>query len=345
MNEYKDFDNYTWCSAKAKDSDVVVSTRIRLARNLKDYPFFPRLDKTGAEEIIDKVKAVPGFSEYSYTDFGTISPMTAASFAERHIVSPEFTSVKIPHGLLADPEKGMYIMICEEDHVRLQCIKAGLALKEAYEAAESAEEAMDVSLDLAYDSKFGYLTHCPTNLGTGLRASVMLFLPAISAAGELRSLQSQLVKLGLTVRGMSGEGSSADGCLYQISNQVTLGISEEETVEKLSGIVESIVNRERTLRDSIKDEMLLRLRDNVRRAMGIMRYAEVMETKELFDLYSKVRLGAAMGMTDGIKCETFDRLLFSSMPATITAETGEKVKSPIDRDTVRAAKARAVIAG
>ncbi len=343
MTDYKHFDRYTWQTESTTDSDVVVSTRVRLARNLKDYPFSPRLDETGAKEIIEKVRTVPEMAEFEYTDFGELAPEVAMSLAERHIVSPEFAGIKSPHGLLADPKNGLYIMLCEEDHLRLQCLKAGSSLTEAYETVMKAEAELDKALDFAYSERFGYLTHCPTNLGTGMRASVMLFLPAISAAKEMGPLRNQLTKLGLTVRGMSGEGSTADGCLYQISNQITLGISEEETVKKISGIVQSIVKRERELRGSVSGEEYLRLRDRVRRAVGIMRYAELMETKELFELYSKVRLGAAMGMTDHITCEMLDGLLFGSMPATITAEAGDAVKTPTDRDAIRAAKARALV--
>lgn len=307
------FEKYNWCKADATQSDVVVSTRIRLARNLKDYPFSPRLDETGEGEIIEKVRSVPEFADYEYTDFTTLPAETAHSLAERHVVSPEFAKIKTAHGLLASPDEGMYIMLLEEDHIRIQCLKAGLALTEAYETAQSAESAIDKKLNVAYSERFGYLTHCPTNLGTGMRASVMLFLPGISAAGEISSLRNQLTKLGLTVRGMSGEGSTADGCLYQISNQVTLGISEDETVKKLSAITESIIKRERELRGSVTGEQYLRLRDSVRRAVGIMSHAELIDTKEMFELYSKVRLGAALGMTDRITCEMLDGLLFTSM--------------------------------
>lgn len=342
MTEYKDFDKYKWNVGEANDYDVVVSTRIRLARNLKDYPFLPRLDDVGVREIIAKVRAVPRLSEYEYTEFDELPENVAMALAERHIVSPEFAASKGPRGLLADPKNGVYIMLSEEDHIRLQCLKAGSSLESAYETAMEIEAAMDKSLDFAYSERFGYLTHCPTNLGTGMRASVMLFLPAITAAKEIGSLRNQLTKLGLTVRGMNGEGSGADGCLYQISNQITLGISEEETVKKLAGITESIVKRERTLRNSIDGEQFLRLRDNVRRAMGIMRYAELIDTKELFELYSKVRLGISLGMTDGVTYDALDGLLFTSMPATITAEAGDNVKTPTDRDALRASKARAV---
>lgn len=342
MTDFRHFDSYTWHSKEAKDSDVVVSTRVRLARNLKDYPFSPRLDETGACEIIEKVRAVPELADFEYTDFGELSPELAMSLAERHIVSPEFAAGNDVRGLLADPDSGVYIMLAEEDHIRLQCLMAGSTLSEVYEKALALERAMDKNLDFAYSERFGYLTHCPTNLGTGMRASVMLFLPALTAAKEIGPIRNQLTKLGLTVRGMSGEGSGADGCLYQISNQITLGISEEETVKKLTGITESIVKRERELRGSVSGEQFLKLRDSVRRAMGIMRYAELLGTKELFELYSKVRLGAALGMTDGVSCEMLDGLLFTSMPATITAEAGDAVKTPLDRDAVRAAKARAL---
>lgn len=344
MTEYKKFDKYKWNTGAAKDLDVVVSTRIRLARNLKDYPFLPRLDETGAREIIAKVRATPALGKYEYTDFEELPSEIATALAERHIVSSEFAAAKGPHGLLADPKAGVYIMLSEEDHIRLQCLKPGSALEEAYNEAVKIEAAMDKSLDFAYSERFGYLTHCPTNLGTGMRASVMLFLPALTAAKEIGSLRNQLTKLGLTVRGMNGEGSGADGCLYQVSNQITLGVSEEETVRKLAGITESIVKREQTLRSSIGGEQFLRLRDSVRRAMGVMRYAELIDTKELFELYSKVRLGISFGMTDGVTYDALDGLLFTSMPAAITAEAGDAVKTPTDRDAIRAAKARALTA-
>lgn len=343
MTDYKDLEKYSWHRDTATDSDVVVSTRIRLARNLKDYPFSPRLNDTGAREIIEKVRKTPEFAGYEYTDLADLPHELALSLGEKHIISPEFAAGKGRRGLLADPEKGLYLMLCEEDHVRLQCIVAGCAIDEAYANASNAEAALDRTLDIAYSERFGYLTHCPTNLGTGMRASVMLFLPAISAAKEISSLQSQLTKLGLTVRGMSGEGSSSDGCLYQISNQITLGVSEEETLKKLTAITESIIKRERELRGSISGEEFLRLRDRVRRAVGVMDYAELIDTKELFELYSKVRLGAALGMTDGITCEIMDRLLFTSMPATITAMEKDRIKTPLDRDAVRAEKVRAVV--
>ncbi len=338
MTYSEKFGKYSWYGREGKDGDVVVSTRVRLARNLCDYPFSPRLDATGAKEIIEKVRAVPAFASFEYTDFEVLPKTEAVSLSERHIVSREFAVADGARGLLADTDKGTYIMLCEEDHARIQCIRAGLDLDGAYRTAAEAEDALEGSLRIAYNDKFGYLTHCPTNLGTGMRVSVMLHLPAISAEGGIRSIQNQLTKLGLTVRGMSGEGSGADGCLYQISNQVTLGISEEETLKKLAAVVETLVKRERELRSAITGERLARLRDRVRRALGTLRYAEFMDTAEMIKLYSTVRLGAALGMTDGIGCHVLDEMLLSSMPATVTVSDGAKTAS--DRDAARAAGIR-----
>lgn len=344
MKKHNDYGKYKWYGNDGTDTDVVVSTRIRFARNLKDYPFAPRLDETGAAEIIEKVKGVPALADFEYTDFGSIDEKTALSFAEKHIVSREFATETGTHALLADPAKGTYIMLCEEDHIRLQVVRAGLALGDSLAEAFRLEEALDRALPLAYSEKFGYLTHCPTNLGTGMRASVMMFLPMMSGSGELRVLQNQLSKLGMTIRGMSGEGSGGDGCLYQVSNQITLGISEEETVKKLCAVVESIIKRERELRKAFASDKGIRVRDSVRRALGTLKYAETVTTKEMLELYSRVRLGATLGMTDGISETKFDEMLFSSMPATLIAESDGKLVTAQDRDIARAKKLRTALA-
>jgi len=340
---YEIFDRYSWKSGSCKDSDVVVSTRVRFARNLRDYPFSPRLDSTGAEEISMKIRAVPEFAGYEYVDMEDTPDLYKAALSERHIISPEFSRVKGQGGLLSSPEDGLYIMIGEEDHVRIQCITEGLDLEGAYKIAAEAERCADNAVGFAFSEKFGYLTHCPTNLGTGMRASVMLFLPAHHAAGRISVLQGELSKLGLTVRGMSGEGSDDSGMLYQVSNQITLGIGEEETIEKLAKVTDSIIKEERRLRGIILENKGVILRDSIRRALGTMRYAELIETGELMTLYGRVRLGASMGIIKGIEPTELDRLLFTSMPAAITASAGDAVKSAVDRDVIRAARVKAVM--
>ena len=194
-----------WYETKGKDRDVVCSTRVRLARNIVDYPFEPKLDEASAKEIISKIKDV--FTEkegYRFVDFQKLSANECMSYAEQHIVSPEFDTKKTPHALFVNEDKQVYVMACEEDHIRAQAIVAGYDLKGAYDRVCEAERMIDSKLNIAYSEELGYLTHCPTNLGTAMRASVMMFLPAMTMNGEMGAIRNQLEKIGLTVRGMRG---------------------------------------------------------------------------------------------------------------------------------------------
>lgn len=334
-----------WYEMTGKDADVVVSSRVRLARNLADYPFGKRLNEPSAKEIIEKVRSVfDGISDYKFTDYSTLDPVIKLSEAERHKISREFASSKGQGALIESEDKQVYIMVLEEDHIRIQSIKAGFSLDEAYSAAQEADKLIDASLRVAYDEKLGYLTHCPTNLGTGMRASVMMFLPALTKAGGIRSLQNQLGKIGLTIRGMSGEGSSADGYLYQISNQVTLGTSEEEIIAKITKICEKIAEQERSLRENLKNDESGRFTDRVMRSYGTMLYATLVDTAELMKLYADVRLGASLGIIDGITPSKLDQMLVRGMPGVLTSEN-KGVTTPGRRDAVRAEMIRSVLSG
>lgn len=334
-----------WYEMTGRDSDVVVSSRVRLARNLADYPFGKRLNDPSAREIAEKVKAVfDSVGDYKFTGFGTLDPIAKRAEAERHKVSPEFVNANANSALIESDSKQVYIMLLEEDHIRIQSIKAGLSLEEAYEAASEADRLIDSTLRVAYDEKLGYLTHCPTNLGTGMRASVMMFLPALTSAGGIRPLQSRLGKIGLTIRGMSGEGSGADGYLYQISNQVTLGLSESEILAKIEGICEKITEQERALREKLKSDEDGRFTDRVMRAYGTMLYATLVDTAELLKLYADVRLGASLGIIEGISPCTLDEMLIRGMPGVLTSENNG-LTTPLKRDAARAEMIRSVLAG
>lgn len=334
-----------WYETKGKDQDVVCSTRVRLARNIVDYPFEPKLDSASAREIISKLKNV--FSEsdgYKFIDFDKLSANECMSYAEQHIVSPEFASKKTPHALFVNEDKQTYIMVCEEDHIRAQAIVAGYDLTDAYNKVYEAERMIDAKLNIAYSDELGYLTHCPTNLGTAMRASVMMFLPAMTMNGEIGAVRNQLEKIGLTVRGMSGEGTRSLGCLYQISNQVTLGITEEETLTKLDGIINHLAERERSLRKSITGDARVELEDKVKRSYGILTYAVKLSSAEFLDLYSDVRLGAAMGIIDNTEPAALDRILMLSMPATLAVSGDASVASnAMLRDKARASLVRKVL--
>lgn len=327
-----------WYNTVGNSSDTVISSRVRLARNLVGYPFASKLDAAGANEIIEKV-SVPleaaGFRKISFSD---ISPIMATSYVERHYVSPEFANKETPHALLLQETGGIAVMVCEEDHLRIQSILPGLSLDDAYRNAVRVEKRLDEDFDFAYSEQLGYLTHCPTNLGTGMRASVMMFLPALTAGGYMDSLAAQLSKIGLTVRGLFGEGSGAAGCMYQISNQITLGITEEETLKKLGDAVAQISESERKARTSISGEALERLTDRILRAEGTLRYAYRMSSAEFMKLFADVRFGIALGIVTDITYEQLGTLLVEVMPATLTLSSENTPKTESARDRLRAQK-------
>jgi protein arginine kinase len=323
-----------WYEENGKEYKYVLSTRIRFARNLADYPFASRMDKTSADEIVERVRGV--FTEYEYTDFIGLDPVKQRSFVEAHLASPDFLSSRFAHGLLT--HANTYIMIGEEDHLRIQAIYPGLALDEAYKEASDACDRVEDKLNIAYDSTFGYLTHCPTNLGTGMRASVMLFLPALTITGQMDKIALQISKLGLTIRGSYGEGSDESGYLYQVSNQVTLGVSEDDTITKLKEIVSTIIESEKRMENALDEREQDKLRDLCNRALGTMKYATLLSSAEFMDLYGKVRMGLNMGYIDDVKYEELDRLSVVTQPATLTLET--KCDDAAHRDKARAAQVR-----
>ncbi len=322
-----------WYIGEGDHNDIVISTRIRIARNLADYPFPVRLDNKSKIEVNEKIRdALDGKENLTYTELKTLTRSQIVSLAERHLISPEFASNSDARALLMSDNEDISIMLCEEDHIRIQVMKSGLALKEAYELADKIDTEINQSLKYAFDEKLGYLTQCPTNLGTGMRASVMLHLPALTAKGQIGSLASTVSKLGLTIRGVYGEGMSAMGDLYQLSNQVSLGISEKSAIDNLKTITLQLAAQERAAREEASKS--IETEDAVFRAYGILKSARILSTKEFMSLISKVRLGAVLGMikTD---LKTINELMVSMQPATINAFVG-KTLSLEERDVERA---------
>lgn len=332
-----------WYDDNSADRSVVVSSRVRLARNLCDYPFEPRLDATGAAEILGKVKAAfSGHEGYAYKDFSALDENEKFSMVERHLVSRELAEKKANSAIVENIEDKLCIMVLEEDHLRFQSIRAGLDLDGALDACLEAEAIMDGAEKLAFDEKLGYLTHCPTNLGTGMRASVMMFLPALTLTGRIRGLSHQLSALGLTVRGITGEGSSAKGSLYQFSNCTSQGQSEEEIIAKLKEAVQKIADTELKLRGELSAQKGEVLRDRIMRSFGIMRYACIMDSDELYRLYSDVRLGVCLGYISTADLCALDRLLISTLPATLSLGQQKKL-SAAERDRLRAETVRSAL--
>ena len=324
-----------WYEIKGNDSDTVFSCRVRFARNLRGYRFDEGLTEKEAKEIIDKIGTALG-PDFTRKDFADVNATMASAMVEQHLISREFAAKKTPHALFCDDNKSISLMACEEDHIRLQCILPGFSLRDAYRFACEADDKLDAGLDIAYDERMGYLTHCPTNLGTGMRASVMLFLPALTEGGYIPSLAHQLSKIGLTMRGLYGEGSASEGCLYQVSNQVTLGLSEEEILRKLEESVGNIIKRERELRGKVSGEAAALREDRIHRAEGILRYATRISSNEFFSLFADLKLGIALGLIDSIKDEQLNALLIHIQPATLTLAAGNSIKNGAERDAYRA---------
>ena len=323
-----------WFDIKGKENDVVLSSRVRFARNIKDYPFAPMLDETGAREIIEKIERA--LDDYTVIDMCEISSVERQSYVEKHIISPAFATSGTPHVLLLSEDKTNAVMVCEEDHLRIQSIHSGLAIKEAYAAACEMDDRIDSDASYAYSDKLGYLTHCPTNLGTGMRASVMMFLPALTQTRMLNNYASQLEKLGLTLRGMYGEGSQASAYIYQISNSITMGITEEETISKLESVVNQLIASERKTREKLSLNDHDRLCDKLMRSSGILRSAYMISSKEFLKLFADLKLGVHLGIVTDVDEGILGELLIGAMPATLMLESERTGIDDTERDKLRA---------
>ncbi len=316
--------------------DIIVSTRIRLARNLDKYPFPAVLNENGREKVTEEVKnAILSSNSTLAKDLKWICMKDLPKeekqeLAEKHLISIEMANSDSGSVLISSDET-MSIMILEEDHIRIQIIKGGAKLKEAWETASLVDDVIEESSEYAFSEEFGYLTACPTNTGTGLRASVMMHLPALTITNNINKIVSSASALGLTVRGLYGEGSKAYGSLYQISNQVTLGMSEEEIIAKLENIAGQIEKHERDARESLKNNR--ELADRLWRAYGTLKYARAVSSSEAKALLSDVILGKNMGIIDIESKIPLMELMVETEPSLIMAK---KSMSPEKRDIKRA---------
>lgn len=325
-------------------NDVVISTRIRLARNLKDFPFPCKLNSQGREKVIEKVRDAvkksnsPVAADFSFIKMSELTSSQSVSLVEKRLVSPEFISETDGRALLISKDECFSIMINEEDHIRLQVITKGLSLEQAYDTADKLDTLLDENLDFAFDEKLGYLTQCPTNLGTGMRASVMLHLPALEKSRAISRIAGNLSKLGLTIRGAHGEGTEPKGALYQLSNQVTLGISEKAAIENLKNITEQLIAQENQARERLCSS--IDIQDAISRSLGILRSALVISHDEALKLLSNVRLGIVSKQITDVSTETIDKLMLAVEPATLTVSLNKNL-SAHDRDIERAKLIRA----
>ncbi|MBQ3074099.1 MAG: protein arginine kinase [Ruminococcus sp.] len=314
---------------------VNISSRVRLARNLREYPFPDRMSDAQKAEVIEKVKAaVLNLSKkLLFVNLSELSELDLVSMVERHLISPEFADKQSGRALAVSEDESVSIMINEEDHLRIQVILPGLCVEEAYRIAEEIESELSLYLNFAFDRNLGYLTQCPTNLGTGMRASVMMHLCAMSETRTVPRIATNLQKLGIAIRGTYGEGTDATSSLYQLSNQVTLGISEAAAVENIRNIALQLSETEKLTRENLMQSM--EYQDKISRSMGILLTARLISYNEAVRLLSNVRLGICEGIIDNVSIDTVDKLIVSIQPASLMRREGRKL-SPQERDKVRA---------
>ena len=331
-----------WTKAEGPHHHIVISSRIRLARNLMKLgmPVFQK--ESDGFSVLQKVKnavetiSCEGKEKLYFYQLQEIPHLERQILLEKHLISPEHCEEGVNKGLIISEDEVISIMINEEDHLRMQAFFPGLQLDKAWELANQLDDALENELEFAFDSKKGYLTACPTNVGTGLRASVMLHLPALSLTKQVGRVLSSLGQLGFTARGLYGEGTEATGNLYQLSNQITLGQTEMDIIQNLTTLALQIVEKEESTRNWLLKENPLRIKDRVGRAYGILQNAAILTSQEALNYLSDVRMGVDMGLLKGLlEQDNLSELMVLAQPAFIQKYMG-KIMDAQERDEVRA---------
>lgn len=331
-----------WMRGNGQDSDIVISTRVRVARNLQHLPF-PLL-ATGEQsgEVLERLTGVlkdqdelQELGPFHTIRLDEIEGLDKRVLVEKRLISPSLADESRNGAVILTEDESVSIMINEEDHLRIQCLYPGFQVHEAWERATKLDDLFEAKVDYAFDDKRGYLTSCPTNVGTGLRASVMMHLPALVMTQQINRILSAVSQVGLTVRGIYGEGSEAVGNLFQISNQITLGQTESEIIENLHSVALQIIEHEKNARERLISESKLRITDRVMRSYGILSYAEVMESKEAAQRLSDVRLGVDLGLLNGPPSSVMNELNVMTQPGFLQKRFGE-IMNHNERDVYRA---------
>lgn len=328
-----------WLDSKGESSDIVLSSRIRLARNIKGFPFEIKMEKKSQEELLEVVKKAVEktdlLKESDYLDATRLDPIRAQALLERHLVSPDFLSAQHPRGVFLSKDQTISLMINEEDHLRFSVFASGLGFDTAYEKINRLDDELNNYLNYAFSPKLGYLTACPTNVGTGLRTSVLIHLPGLVLTKEIEKVLKGVMQIGLSVRGIYGEGTETKGHFFQIANQATLGSSEEEIVEELKKMVSQLVDLEKRARAFFIKNARVELEDKIYRSYAILKNARVITSDEVINLTSAVRIGIGLGIIKGVSLKTLNGILILSQPANLQLYY-KRVMKPQERDIKRA---------
>ncbi len=329
-----------WFDGSGPGAEIVISSRIRLARNLAGYKFLPCLSKKRQAEVLEKLKetilALDLGEKIFFVDVSESSPLEQDLLVERHLISRRHVVGKGPRGAIIAPSESFTAMINEEDHLRVQVFKTGLQLKECWRQIDNIDNEIEKKVAYAFDPDFGYLTACPTNLGTGIRVSVMLHLPALKMTGQIDKFFNAARDTDLMVRGLFGEGTDAVGDFFQLSNQITLGVSEEQIVEEFTdSIVPKIMQFEAMARQTLLTQQADALDDKIQRALGVLRSARLISSQEALFLLSHVRMGINLGRVSGISLDAVNELFMLTQPAHLQLNSGQTL-DPDHRDAMRA---------
>lgn len=324
-----------WYHIPGNEQDIAISTQVRFMRNLVDLPFPSRLDTARARELLNRVGKVLEENGFTRIDMADISRTIAQSLIEKHYVGPSFVRKSLPHALFLNEPCNLSVMVGDEDHIRLQCMLSGLSLRDAYAGADKIESLLDSHLDIAFDKKWGYLTSNPADLGTAMRITVTLCLPMLALSHRMDALSMSLGQMGFLMRRVYGGELRQLGSLVQISNRITLGMTEESLLNRMEVAVKQIIAQERSLRDSAMHSDSHTVTDRVFRAEGILRHAHTLTATEMTDLLTQLRMGAALGLTD-TRIESITSLLVEAMPSTLSIGGDSHPKSDQERNILRA---------
>ncbi|MFQ3546395.1 protein arginine kinase [Halobacillus rhizosphaerae] len=334
-----------WMKEEGPDSDIVLSSRIRFARNFSQFPF-PII---GSEEDLEKVldvfkrefdqKSFRDYKDFEIIQMKDLQPIEKRVLVEKHIISPHLVENSKHSAAMISQNEQVSVMINEEDHIRIQLYFPGFQLDRALEQASQLDDWLEEKVDYAFDEKRGYLTACPTNVGTGMRASVMMHLPALAITQQINRMTPAINQLGLVVRGIYGEGSEALGNIFQISNQITLGKSEPDIVEDLHSVVKQLIDQERRARQAIMNRSSTHLEDRIFRSYGVLKHSRIIESKEAAKCLSDLRLGIDLGFIDHIPKTILNELMILTQPGFLQ-QYAKSTLTPDERDVRRASLIR-----
>lgn len=319
-----------WITGGGPESDIVISSRIRIARNIEKIPFPHQSSSEDLKKVIDQVNKIVDKDnkfDLDYIDMNKLAKVDKNVLVEKHLISPPYANSDHKRGIFLNKNEDISIMINEEDHLRVQILKPGLQLDECWKSADNIDDYFEDNINFAFSKKWGYLSACPTNMGTGLRSSVMVHLPALNITNNIEKMLGAVSQLGLAVRGLYGEGSESAGNIYQISNQITLGQNEKDIIENLTSVTLQILEQEKQARKRLLNENKDFLIDKIKRSYGTLKYAHIINNEEALKLLSYLKLGIDLGVIDNIKSSLLSKLMVLIRPAHIEKFFEEEISS------------------